>query len=165
MNARTLTFAQGAAWATMSTVSATLGWRGGLVIIWIVSMVLDYVTGTVAALKAGEWSSAKAREGLFHKGGMFAIVCAATLLDFLLKIMQHSGAVDLPFVYDATLMPITMAWFSVTEIGSSIENAAKQGVEIPPWFRAKIRRFLSVINGSQNVEDENEKQDEKPDEK
>ena len=152
--------AQNVARFSVSAVATFLGWRGFLAIVWIVSMALDYVSGTVAAIKAGDWTSTQAREGLFHKGGVILIVFAAVLLDFLLKIMQQSGALDLPFVYNATLMPLTMGWFTITEIGSAIENAAKMGVEIPPWLLSKIRQILSAINGSQD-----KPEDEKPDNK
>ena len=123
---------EGAAWAFASTAAVAFGWRGGLALIWIASMILDYATGTFSALSNGEWTSAKAREGLFHKGGMLAVVIAAILLDLLIRTIQHTGIVSFPFTYSAVLMPVVMAGYIVTEIGSSIENAAAMGVYIPP---------------------------------
>ena len=49
--------------------AALHGWLGWLVVLYAVCMMLDWVTGTVLAIKNGIWSSHKARQGLWHKGG------------------------------------------------------------------------------------------------
>ena len=116
-----ITAYEGMAWAFASTAAAVLGWRGVLALVWIGSMVLDYLTGTAAAARKGEWNSGKAREGLFHKGGMLAVVGAAVLLDLLLRTVQQTGVVSFPFIYKAVLMPVTMAGFAVTEIGVGVK--------------------------------------------
>ena len=43
------------------------GWFGWMVILWIGCMVLDYLSGSLAATKQGEWNSKRAREGLWNK--------------------------------------------------------------------------------------------------
>ena len=60
--------------ALIAAGTAIWGWMGWLVIAWLVCMVMDYLTGSLAAAKNGEWSSARAREGLWHKGGMLLVV-------------------------------------------------------------------------------------------
>ncbi len=50
--------------------------------------------------KEGRWSSAKMREGAWHKGGMILVVCIALVADWL--IGEHPGAYPggvLPFDY------------------------------------------------------------------
>ena len=42
------------------------GWFGWLVVGWIGCMAMDYVTGSMAAAKEGEWPSARAREGIWR---------------------------------------------------------------------------------------------------
>ena len=56
--------------AVFGALTALWGWMGWLVIGWIALMLLDYLTGSAAALKAGEWSSKVAREGIWHKLGL-----------------------------------------------------------------------------------------------
>lgn len=46
--------------------AALHGWLGWLVVLYAVCMMLDWVTGTVLAIKNGVWSSHKARQGLWH---------------------------------------------------------------------------------------------------
>lgn len=47
-------------WAAMH------GWLGWLVVLYAACMMLDCLTGTAQAIKNGEWSSHKARQGLWH---------------------------------------------------------------------------------------------------
>ena len=44
-------------WAAMH------GWLGWLVVLYAACMMLDCLTGTAQAIKNGEWSSHKARQG------------------------------------------------------------------------------------------------------
>lgn len=57
--------------ATVSAVCAALtalwGWFGWVVFAWVCFMGIDYVTGSAAACKNGEWSSSVARDGIWHK--------------------------------------------------------------------------------------------------
>ena len=54
--------------------AALHGWLGWLVVLYAVCMMLDWVTGTVLAIKNGVWSSHKARQGLWHKGGSIIMI-------------------------------------------------------------------------------------------
>ena len=52
----------------------------------------------------GRWSSAKMREGAWHKGGMILVVCIALVADWLIgSILGHIPAVSLPFTYSVLL--------------------------------------------------------------
>ena len=55
--------------AVLAGMTAFWGWTGWLVVIWLVAMILDYATGSWAALSTGSWDSAVARAGLWHKLG------------------------------------------------------------------------------------------------
>lgn len=134
-----LTPVEGVLWAGLSTASSVLGWRGILTVIWVAAMVIDYFTGTLVALKDGAWSSLKAREGLWHKGGMLFVVIAAVILDILLVTVQQTRLIAFPFVYKSVFMPVVMAGYAITETGSIIENAALLGTPIPAWLRKAIK--------------------------
>ena len=72
--------------------TALWGWFGWLTILWIICMVLDYLSGSMAAMKARDWNSAKAREGLWHKTGMIVAVLAAGLGDIIIgTILRTDG--------------------------------------------------------------------------
>ena len=67
--------------AVLGCLTALWGWFGWLVVAWVVCMLLDYATGTAAALRVGEWSSKVARDGLWHKLGAVVAVLVAAILD------------------------------------------------------------------------------------
>ena len=50
--------------AFFGALTAIFGWFGWLVVLFFLCMVIDYLTGTAAAMQKGEWSSAVARTGL-----------------------------------------------------------------------------------------------------
>lgn len=120
--------------------SAIWGWFGWLVVLWCATMVMDYLTGSLAAMKEGRWSSAVAREGLWHKGGMILIVLTAALTDAAITLILRSGVVKFPFDSSVMVSVIVLAWYTLTELGSMIENASKLTDKVPPW----LLRLLAV---------------------
>ena len=114
--------------------TALWGWFGWLVLIWIGCMVVDYVSGSLASIKAKEWNSARAREGLWHKGGMIITVIVAGIADVLIGLLLHMDGMRLPFNYSVLLCPIVLAWYTLTELGSILENAALLGSRVPRWL-------------------------------
>lgn len=120
--------------------SAVWGWFGWLVVLWCATMVMDYLTGSLAAMKEGRWSSAVAREGLWHKGGMILVVLSAAMTDAALTLIIRSGVFKFPFSGSVLVTIIVLAWYTLTELGSVIENAAKLTDKVPPW----LLRFLAI---------------------
>ena len=111
------------------------GWFGWLVVGWIGCMALDYATGSMAAAKEGEWSSAKAREGIWHKCGMIVVVLVAAGADMLLSlVLANLPLVELPIQYAGLVCPVVLVWYIVTELGSMAENAVAMGAPVPKWL-------------------------------
>ena len=121
--------------AAAGLLTGLWGWFGWLVVGWIGFMALDYLTGTLAAAKEGEWSSGKAREGIWHKAGMIIVVVVAAGADLLLEIvLANLPVVDLPIQYPGLICPVVLVWYIVTELGSMAENAAAMGAPVPGWL-------------------------------
>ena len=96
--------------ALMAALSAFLGWMGWLVVLYAVSMGIDYLTGSALAAKNGDWQSQKAREGLWHKAGSILAVIVAALADFLLGLVLKNLPLSLPFTYTVLLCPVVLVW-------------------------------------------------------
>ena len=127
--------------------SAVWGWFGWLVILWVICMGLDYLTGSLAAMKKGEWSSDKAREGLWHKGGMVLIVLVAVLTDLAISLILRSGVVKFPFDYSILLTVLVISWYTLTELGSILENAVTLAPDkVPGWLRKLLRVAAETID-------------------
>ena len=122
--------------ATVAAGTAMWGWIGWLVLVWVLCMIVDYVTGSLAAMKAGMWSSKVAREGLWHKGGMMVIVLIAVIADILIGLMIRMNSI--PFQYKVLLSPVVIAWYCFTELGSTMENAAQMGATVPGFMRKAL---------------------------
>jgi len=112
---------------------AAFGWLGWLVLAWVVCMVVDYISGSSAAMKAGQWSSAKARGGIWHKAGMIVVVVVAAVADKVLAIVL-ANIPGLPIDYTVLLLPMVLVWYILTELGSILENAAAMGAPVPQFL-------------------------------
>ena len=121
--------------AALGLLTGLWGWMGWLVVGWVAAMVLDYVTGSVAACHDGDWSSAKARDGIWHKMGMIVVVIVAAGADLLISlVLAELPVLDLPVAYTGLVCPVVLVWYIVTELGSITENAATMGAPVPKWL-------------------------------
>lgn len=129
-----------ALWAAFGLI----GWQGVLVCAWILLMLADYVSGTWAAKRMGNWSSQAARDGVMHKGGMVLVVAAAGLTDLVIwAVWDKIGfGGDWPFL----VVVLILAWYCLTEVGSIIENAGKMGAPVPEWFAATLDAGLRIVD-------------------
>lgn len=90
---------------------------GKIVIITLLFMIIDIVTGYIGAWVSGTVSSAVMRNGLAHKFTFVAFVCMAALIDYA----QGEGIINLGGVVQLTTM--TCIYIIITEINSITENA------------------------------------------
>lgn len=135
--------------AVLGGLTALWGWFGWLVLAWLLCMALDYGTGTAAALRAGEWSSKVARDGLWHKLGAVVAVLVAAILDGVIGlILANVPALTLPFDYTVFLTVLVLVWYIMTELGSLVENAGALGAPVPAWLRKAIAALESTVDGA-----------------
>ncbi len=121
--------------ALVGALTGLWGWMGWLVIGWVVCMVLDYITGSLSAAKAGNWSSKVAREGIWHKLGMVFVVLVASGADLLISaVLENLPVIELPFQYPGLICPVVLVWYIITELGSITENAVDMGAAVPEWL-------------------------------
>ncbi len=138
-----------AAIALIGALTGLWGWFGWLVIGWVVCMVVDYITGSAAAAKQGQWSSSMAREGIWHKAGMIVVVIVAAGADLLIAlVLANIPAVQLPFTYSGLICPIVLVWYVVTELGSIAENAVNMGAPVPSWLTKLLQVSKEAIDNA-----------------
>lgn len=129
-----------------TAMGAFLGWKGVMLLAWVLVMALDYMTGTLAACHDGTWNSRTAREGLWHKGGMIAVVTVAMIADWIMVI----AAVYIPIgiQWPGIIMPMVLAWYIVTELGSILENALKMGANVPAWLIKLLKASANIVEAA-----------------
>lgn len=119
--------------AAAGAFSAAFGWLGWLVLAWVVCMALDWISGSAAAAAKGNWSSAVARAGIWHKGGMILVVAVAAVADRVLGLaVTHLPGLELD--YTTLVLPMILVWYIFTELGSIAENATAMGAPVPGWL-------------------------------
>ena len=116
----------------ISTMGELLGWKGILMVAWVAAMAMDYLSGTMAACKEGKWSSAVARQGLWHKGGMILVVAVSGMADIVMMILCDHIPVTIS--WPGLILPLVLGWYLLTELGSVLENAVRLGANVPQWL-------------------------------
>lgn len=121
-----------------------LGWHGVALVAWVILMLIDYASGTLAAKHQKSWNSETARNGVMHKGGMVLVVAAAGITDLVL----YAVCEKLPMTWDwpFALVLLVLVWYILTEVGSILENAGKMGAPIPEWFTAVLDAGLKTVD-------------------
>lgn len=137
-------------------LTALWGMLGWAVIIMAVCMALDWITGSAAASSRGEWSSAKAREGLWHKLGEIVALLVAALCDIAITVIISSAAA--PFfpgvTYNCYLTMLVAIWYIFTELGSITENAIKLGAPVPGWLKKGLEILHKKADSAAPLGDE-----------
>ena len=156
--------------AAASVLTGFLGHVGMAVMIFLAAMLLDYITGSWAAKAHGEWSSSKAREGLWHKLGEIVALCVAALTDIAIGyVILSSAAVPVlsgEYKHRGYVTLIVSIWYIFTELGSILENIAKLGAPVPKWMIDGVGKMKKKIDkqGEEDVKDL-DKESETPTEK
>lgn len=141
--------AKAAVTAFFGAMTAFLGWRTIMVLVWIVLMALDYISGTVAARQTGNWKSETARKGIWHKGGMVLIVLVCAITDVVMITVCRSLPNDvLAIDWPVVIFPMVTIWYILTEIGSIIENAIAMGAPVPSWLPKIIDATRHVVDAA-----------------
>ena len=133
----------------IAMLTALWGWFGWLVIVWVCLMMADWLVGSAVASKEGRWSSAKLREGAWHKGGMIVIVCVALVADWLIGTMlENLPGITLPFAYTVLIGPLVIVWYVIGELGSLAEHAVHMGAKIPAWLPKILAASKSAVDAA-----------------
>ena len=140
--------------AFFAAAAAFLGWRMILLITWVVLMVLDYLSGSLAARSRGEWKSAAARQGIFHKAGMILVVLVTMIADLvILMAFRNLPYEALQIHWPVVLFPMVTVWYILTETGSIIENAIAMGARVPQWLPKLLNASTDAIDHAVTRED------------
>ena len=115
-----------------------------MAVVWVLAMALDYISGTAAACKVGKWSSATARQGLWHKGGMILVVAVSAIADGIIVVIGDQ--LPIGFSWPGLLLPLVLAWYIITEFGSILENAVEMGTKVPSWLIKMLKISLKAVN-------------------
>lgn len=104
---------------------------GGLLIVYIFSMILDVLTGIMKANFSGEFTSGAMRKGLEKKIAMIALIGVALLTNAALYMIG--------FTVSHYLMLIAICPLIYMELASVMENIGQMGVKIPSGLKKALK--------------------------
>lgn len=91
----------------------------------------DFLTGAIMAIKEGNFTSTKMREGLYRKFGSIVIIVMSLLIDYAQRYFSLGINVDVSLAVEGYII--------IMEIASIIENVGKINPNILP---EKIKKIL-----------------------
>lgn len=109
------------------------------VLVLLVVMVLDYITGMTKAWNAGELSSRVGLWGILKKVGYLVIVGVACVVDWLLRYGADSLGWNWPV--DFLFASIVIIWLVINELLSILENVSAIGAPVPGFMQALLKKL------------------------
>lgn len=141
-------------------ISARLGILGPVLLILLIMMVLDYITGMLASRQesivhpddpAYGWNSKKGAQGIIKKVGYLCIIVVGMVVDYI--ILQVAAQIGIETTLKAFFGLLVAVWYILNELLSIIENAGRMGAPIPEW----LRKYIAVLKDT--VEHKTEKKE------
>lgn len=112
------------------------------IIMLCVVMLLDYITGMVAAWRSRELSSKKGSFGIIKKLCYLIAVCVGIIADWVIYSGLESMGVSLGI---KVLFGVIIAiWLIISELLSILENLRKIGVPLPAFLEKIVRRLKNT---------------------
>ncbi len=145
--------------AALSAFLAVLSCYGGVVVvplvILMVVMVIDYITGMVSAWHSAELSSRKGLFGIVKKVSYLALVLVGMGVDWLI----YSGlqAVNVSVGYTVFFGVLVTIWLVINELISILENLDAIGVPLPKFLVTAVKRLKATTEKLVNDKESEEK--------
>ena len=115
--------------------------RYWIIILPLVMMAADIITGWIQASINGTWDSSKMRKGLFRKSGEILVVLLAYVV---------SKAISLP----ADIPAFFSIYIIIMEVISVTENLDRAGLPVPKWITNRLNRVAKAMTDDDPIEKE-----------
>ena len=115
------------------------------IIILIIAMVLDYISGIIKSYETNTLSSKIGAKGIIKKFSYFLVIVISFIIDFIL-CNYTLNEINL---YYPIVSEIIIAWFVINEIISILENVSEIGVPLPKFIiniTSHLKNNLDNIN-------------------
>jgi len=115
--------------------------RYWIILLPLILMAADIVTGWIQASINGTWDSTKMRKGLYRKSGEIMIVAVAFAVQ---------EAISLPVDVTAFIS----GYIIVMEILSVCENLDQAGLPMPTWITKRLKKAADTLTNEDPIEDD-----------
>jgi toxin secretion/phage lysis holin len=125
--------------AALAAFASYLGALAVPIIILMVMMIIDYLSGMSAAWSEGTLSSRVGAKGIVKKVGYMALIVVAMGVDYL--IYSGIAAANIELGYSMWFGLLVAVWLIINEMISILENLGRLGVPIPEFLKKIIGRL------------------------
>ena len=119
----------------------------------LVVMGLDYISGVSAAWVTHQLSSRVGLVGIIKKIGYLMIVAVGMALDYLISLLGGKFGVAMENIYFVGLLVIV--WLIINECISILENADEMGLPVPEFIKkmlTRLKRHAEEVSGDSTEE-------------
>lgn len=128
--------------AALAAFAVYMGALAVPIIVLMVMMIIDYLSGMSAAWVHGDLSSKVGAKGIVKKVGYMALIVVAMGVDYL--IYSGIAAADIEVGYNMWFGLLVAVWLIINEMISILENLSRLGVPIPEFLTRIIKRLKDV---------------------
>ena len=114
------------------------------IIILVIAMIIDYITGMMSAWLNAELSSKKGIKGIVKKISYLALVAVAMIVDWL--SFQGLRQINIDMKYSVFFAVLVAVWLIINELISVLENLSRMGVPIPNFLKKIIDRLKNTVD-------------------
>lgn len=139
--------------AAAAALAVYLGAISVPVVVLLIMMVVDYLTGMTAAWMHNKLSSKIGAKGILKKVGYMALIVVAAGVDYL--IWSGVAAVQVDVGYKMWFGLLVTIWLIINEMISTLENLDKIGVPLPEFLIKVIKRLKNSIDKNTKEENKN----------
>lgn len=135
----------------VTALTAVLGDYWFLFVGFLVSNVIDYVTGIAKSKYYGMENSSKGAKGIVKKTGYWIVIAISFFISFAFVEMGQIIEVNLDFVL--LFGWFTLATYIINEIRSIFENLIEMGVNIPKWLVKGLEAAAETVENKMDKGD------------
>ena len=135
---------QGGISASLGALAVYAGIMAVPIIVLIVMMIVDYLSGMCVAWTRSELSSKVGAKGIIKKVGYMALIVVAMGADYL--IYSGIAAAEIDIGYNMWFGLLVAIWLIINEMISILENLGKLGVPIPGFLTRLIGRLKRSVD-------------------
>lgn len=129
------------------------------VMILVVVMILDYITGMTVAWNSGGLSSKKGIKGIAKKVLYFVLVIVGMVVDW--SVMYWLASFGAGEVYQFSFGALVAFWLTMNELISILENLEALKVPIPKFLTKVVKRLkVTAEKAAEKTADTAEKESE-----
>lgn len=152
-NVNILTWMQTAVSAVAAWLLAKMGLLLYVMLVLFGAMILDYITGMLAAKHEAithpdnpdfGWSSKRGAEGIIKKAGYVFVIAVAMIMDWI--IFNIASTIGIEVKLKAFFGILVAVWYVLNELLSIVENAGRMGAPVPEWLTKNIAVLKKSID-------------------